>query len=288
MKVGIFYNPISGRGKAEELGKQLESFLTQRSIEARLILSPHSANDKLTADEFADLDALVVAGGDGTIMRLLNTLADTQIPVYMLPLGNESLFSKEFGMTLDFDELLRRLHRRNLDKHYFAVANSQPFFSMLSVGLDSQVIERLAKIRSGPVTHLSYVGPTISLLLQHKAPTISLKVDGEEKFNSISGYFIVANCKQYALQMRFVPEATSKENKLHARFFPYKSILGFTKYSLQALLKIPFKQSVAPLYVGEQFEITTKNPYPTQADGDPLGNTPLVAQTTNKQILVLH
>jgi diacylglycerol kinase family enzyme len=82
-----------------------------------------------------ELDAVAVAGGDGTIGAVASALAGTGIPLGVLPLGTMNHFAKDLGLPLDLPAAVAVIgdgHRRRVD---VADVNGQVFVNNSSIGL---------------------------------------------------------------------------------------------------------------------------------------------------------
>ncbi len=282
----LLFNPIAGKGNSEYLVRSLEQRLLLEGFSTRVEESS-VCRETLSQDLLGgNFIAAIIAGGDGTVGDFLALFSDTRVPIYNLPTGNQSLFAKEFGMSVCFDQVVSLLKEKVSKKCYVPLANDRSFFTMASVGFDSQVVEKVSKNRSGPVGNMGYVFPTFLTAVAHRAPEISLTVDGEKLIDSQPGYVIVANCKQYALSMEFLPEANPLEKSLVARFFPYSSVASYLKLNLKALFGKKHL-SGSKFFQGESFLIESSLPFPVQVDGDYVGYTPVLLQSTDRQITPL-
>lgn len=286
----VLYNPISGSGSAKQLAHELAVELNQRGVKTALLPScARYAPGELEA-LFAGKDLIVVAGGDGTMMGALGGLANSKAAVYMVPAGNESLFSKQFAMKKERDGIIEDLSTRAPKEHYYGVAGEKPFFLMLSVGLDSMILEHIGE-RKGHSSTWMYVQAALGVLPSYRTPVVNLKVDGVPVVNGEQGYLIIANTNSYGRDLNLVPEATSAEPKLVARFFPQSGWLAEIGKGIRMAFRLPADLSGSRVYMGDSFELAIDNgPYPAQADGDFLGrigSEPLKISSSKSPIKVL-
>ena len=101
MNLLVIGNPVAGGGRAagliaevaqllEARGHRCESFLTSAAGDARQRAS--------TLDPACE--AIVVAGGDGTLNEVLNGLEDPpQVPIAFMPAGTGNVIGYELGLT---------------------------------------------------------------------------------------------------------------------------------------------------------------------------------------------
>ena len=282
--VGIIYNPISGKGRGESTVLIVTKLLKKLQIEHKVSSVEDLTEKDSFTQEFKNMSLIIIAGGDGTLQYLLYDLSKLNIPIYMLPVGNESLFAKEFGMSTKLETIKKFLRHGNSTTHYVPQFNGKPFFTMLSIGLDSCVIELISKKRTGTISHLSYIIPTLQSLFSHTPPELSVSIDGKEVINNQKGFLIIANNKQYALGLNFAEEAKSISQELEIVFIPYNNPFGFMWNCLKRLIGLKIKKQS---FRGSEVKIECSSKYPVQADGEHIGSTPGVVKVTGDTIRIL-
>lgn len=266
--IGILYNPISGRGESLATAHELHALLQKEGYISQIIQSQPKTRASLLFEPLERLDALVALGGDGTLLGLLDTLLDLQLPIYLMPFGNECLFSKEFGMSKNPEKVLEAIKANTVLENDVAIANGERFFTMLSIGFDSEVVHKVSKIRTGPINKMYYLRAILKCIFAHVPPEITLSIDSEKIIDKKKGFLNIANTKQYALGILFNPKADAQSRSLTATFIPYNTSLSFLWQTFCFFLKKGSDSFELPK--GQSFEISLTNKYPIQVDGDPL------------------
>ncbi|MEZ5876031.1 MAG: diacylglycerol kinase family protein [Hyphomicrobiales bacterium] len=85
--------------------------------------------------ERGEIDAIVVGGGDGSIHTVSGLLAQTGVPLGVLPLGTLNHFAKDLGIPLDIESaaaVIARGHSRVVD---LAEVNGETFINNSSIGI---------------------------------------------------------------------------------------------------------------------------------------------------------
>jgi diacylglycerol kinase (ATP) len=107
-KVGILINPKGGKGKARTDGQLAYDLLKKYGTSAGFVivdLSRGSATEALKAGRDAvenkEIDALIVAGGDGTISLGFNIVAESDVLFGVIPCGSGNDFAKHYGIPKD-------------------------------------------------------------------------------------------------------------------------------------------------------------------------------------------
>ena len=103
MRITLIHNPGAGGRNAD--GAKLLSLLEQEGHEVHA----QSADDDGWKDALArPADLVVVAGGDGTVARVVKTMVGRGIPVAPLPAGTANNIARSFGLVdRPWEELIR-------------------------------------------------------------------------------------------------------------------------------------------------------------------------------------
>lgn len=97
-----------------------------------------------------EADAIAVGGGDGTISTVAGVLANSGVPMGIIPLGTLNHFAKDLGIPLSIDEAVGTIatgHTRHVD---VGEANGRVFVNNSSIGVyPYMVMDRERRRRSG-------------------------------------------------------------------------------------------------------------------------------------------
>jgi diacylglycerol kinase family enzyme len=100
LRVTLFHNPSAG--DAPLTADQLQSILSDAGYQVRY----QSTLDDLSSALEDVGDLAVVAGGDGTVATVARALADTDIPLAVLPLGTANNIGKALGVFGDIRDIV--------------------------------------------------------------------------------------------------------------------------------------------------------------------------------------
>lgn len=134
------------------------------ALEARLAEAAQAAGWRFTihagpTDELVDrarraktVDAIVCAGGDGTLAALARVAADREMPLLPLPCGTMNLFSRDLGFPADPVEALTAAsggHARRVDLGTLAAPgrDEQTFLNNVVFGTYAELVEAREKLR---------------------------------------------------------------------------------------------------------------------------------------------
>lgn len=272
--VAIQRNRSSGSGKRAGLVIDLIRALKSRGIRPRLYARradfDAAVSDPARRDQ---LVAAVAAGGDGTVLDLVNRQPD--LPICILPLGTENLLAKAFriprcGQTVA--QIIAEGHSQQIDCGWI---NGRRFLIMASAGFDAEVVHRVhAARRGGHVRHWTYIRPILTALFQYRPQKLRVTVDDQPTVHE-GELVVVANLRSYALNLGLVPTASGTDGILDARIFRARSLGEIVMQFARVLTGRHERCGSVIALRGKTLRIESDVPVPIQVDGDPAGMTPV-------------
>jgi diacylglycerol kinase family enzyme len=217
------------------------------------------------------LHCLVAAGGDGTVLDLINR--HPGVPVGILPLGTENLLARQFRIPRDGVRAAAVVAAGRLEQLDLGRIGGRRFAIMASLGFDAEVIHRAHARRAGHITRLHYVQPIASVLRAYQYPEVRLFADGSAL--PVAGKLvIVANLAAYALRLGVAPTARGDDGLLDVRVFQRGSTFDMLRY-LCLVARGHHEDCVDVISLrASRIRLESDVPVPAQADGDPAGHTP--------------
>jgi len=271
--VAIQRNPTSGAGRRNQPIRDLIRHLPQLGFKPRLYSRRGDLDEAVRDPARRDsLVAVVAAGGDGTVLDLVNRHPD--LPICVLPLGTENLLAKAIqvprcGRTVA--EIIARGNRRRID---LASLNDRHFLIMASFGIDAEVIHQVHRNRGGGhIRHTSYIGPILNAIRTYQPQTLKITVDDSPEVHE-GQLAVIANLNSYALNLGMVPTADGTDGLLDARIFQIHSPADLLFQFLGVLRGTHETSSTVTRLRGRKFRIESDTPVPIQVDGDEAGTTP--------------
>src|SRR5262245_24660345 len=93
------------------------------------------AESALARAKSAEIDAVVVGGGDGSIRTVAGVLAETGVPLGILPLGTLNHFAKDLGIPLHLKEAAEVIAKGGIRAVDLAELNGETFINNSSIGI---------------------------------------------------------------------------------------------------------------------------------------------------------
>jgi diacylglycerol kinase family enzyme len=145
--VAIVLNRASGAAAGVDVNQLLDQFRSA-GVEAAIVeFEPDEPLRSLGAITNASPQAVVAAGGDGTVSAVAAALADTGIPLAVLPFGTLNHFAKDLRLPFDAAAAIRAIsagHTRRID---IGEVNGRVFINNSSIGVYTSFVEMREELR---------------------------------------------------------------------------------------------------------------------------------------------
>ncbi len=173
----ILYNPLAGNGRCTEKMQRLTHILTDKMVYCD-VTADETYTQRLSQLEAEDY--IVVCGGDGTLNRFSNSIADMEIPndILYYPCGSGNDFANDVGMLKTEKPFSVKRYLQNLPT---AQVNGKTyrFINGVGLGLDGHCIEQAELLRAKSRERINYKWIALKgLLFQYTPTNATVTVDG--------------------------------------------------------------------------------------------------------------
>jgi diacylglycerol kinase family enzyme len=136
LKVRLIANRGGGSFTEEQAGR-LESLFAEHGLRAEIRLVQPGEVDQAFAEaaQAEGLDAVVAAGGDGTISAAARALAGSDRPLGIIPLGTLNHFARDSGLPTDAGQAVAAISSGRIREVDVAEVNGRVFVNNSAVGL---------------------------------------------------------------------------------------------------------------------------------------------------------
>lgn len=205
-------------GKAKQIASNIhsiESVLTQHSIQFRYFptTSLEELENAIAICKKYNTTRYILLGGDGSLHQLINALNRQEISlsaihICLLPFGTGNDYIRNFRQQ-NISELINAFIQDKFQKVDIASIdrkneNPRLFVNMLGLGLNSEVLKRMAKYKF--LGEISYYIGLIEAFICYKGIQLTLDIDGERQH--IQGLIVSIGLGKYAGgNMKLCPNA---------------------------------------------------------------------------------
>jgi YegS/Rv2252/BmrU family lipid kinase len=220
---------------------------------------------KALVDGGADL--LFVWGGDGTVQRVIDTVAGAPVTLAIVPAGTANLLATNLDIPSDIERAVEiGLHgrRRSLD---VGRINGEHFAVMAGSGLDALMIEQADGGLKDRLGRLAYVWTGARSMRDLRSVKMTVRVDGERWFKGSATCVLVGNVGRVFAGLEVFPDAVPDDGRLEIGVVTARGMLEWSRTLGRAVagdvLDSPFVQATS----GRRFSIDLRDELPYELDG---------------------
>lgn len=276
----LIYNPVAGRYPSGLLTERAANVFRQSGW--RIEIAPTQSGAHLTrlAQEAATsgMDAVIVAGGDGSINQALPALIGSQTALGVLPAGTSNVWAQELGLPglswtrwMALEESARRLARPQVRLVDIGMANSSPFLLWAGVGLDAFIVHRIEPRsqwqKNLAVAHYAAVA-VWNASMWHG---LDLTVDGGDR--QLRGRYmlaVVSNVRLYAGGLATIsPSARLDDGRMDLWLFEGQSLEDTVQLAWQLWSGRHVQSERVQCIPFEKISLVAEAPIHMELDGEP-------------------
>ncbi|MBC53451.1 MAG: lipid kinase [Gammaproteobacteria bacterium] len=270
----LIVNPKSRQGAEAGLTDGLRR-LEQAGMDVEYLVSqsPEASCEAVRARK-ADLDLVIVGGGDGTLSSMIEVLLACDLPLAILPLGTANDLARSLcipeDLTQAFDVIVSN-HRLPID---LGEVNDHYFFNVANIGLGVHVTEELTDDVKKRWGVFSYLRALIGAVMRHDQFRLHLTLDGK-KYRLRSMHLAVGNGRYYGGGNVINEHACIDDGKLSLYSLRPLSVWEFI--TLAPLLRSGQQSRDRRVFCAQATEIgisTGNRQLAIHADGEPVSHTP--------------
>jgi YegS/Rv2252/BmrU family lipid kinase len=204
-KIGIVFNPVAGKGKAQRIERKLLDVIRKKHPAFHFEHTQHSGHAyQLAKSMVNNVDVIIAAGGDGTLNNVAAAVAGTKTPIGILPIGSGNDFIRSIGIPNDPYRALDIAFNGN--KKLFDLGSvtvteknarfviQKKFLNSFGMGLDAEIA-----YETQAINHLRgivlYGYAAIKALIRYKPIEIQIQSDSWTK--KLNALFVCVGNGQY-------------------------------------------------------------------------------------------
>ncbi len=213
MKARLIINPISGTHNKAGLADSVISSLTPLGWEIETLYTRgHGDATRLALEAVhRGYDAVIAAGGDGTVNETAAALCGSETALGILPCGSGNGLARHLGIPVDPIEGLKIIMSEKPRKIDYATVNGRKFFCTFGVGFDAAVSDAFARKKTrGKFTYLQ---STFETYAHYEPELYTVRANG--KVMTEKAFLIaVCNASQYGNNAYIAPSAVIDDGML--------------------------------------------------------------------------
>jgi YegS/Rv2252/BmrU family lipid kinase len=266
MRAAIIINPAKSEVGARE---QIDGALTAAGWSPSLWLetTPEDPGRGMAeAAVAATVQLIVICGGDGTVMACLSGLADSGVPVAIIPVGSGNLLARNLGIPLGLDESLvtavdgmdRRIDLGRL--------GDQPFAVMAGMGFDAAM---MADTTEGMKRFAGWPAYVVSGLRHLRDPVMRVRIciDDGPMLRRSARTVLVGNVGQLEGGLELLPDAAADDGLLDVAVVAPRTLRDWLRVAYRIARHRRHDRHLER-FTGQTISIEADRVVPRQIDGE--------------------
>lgn len=297
MDAVLIYNPTAGPRNVRRELERLRSFFRERGWSVELSTTERPGDATAMARQAARMgrNAVIVAGGDGTVNEVVNGLAGTQTAMGVLPVGTGNLWAKELQVptyTLVSPRRLREAAAGLVGGTVRAIdvgrVGERIFLCWASAGLDAKVTSEMEP-RERSTKHLGALPYLIAAVLvarDFKGVESEVVLDGEV----VRGRTLLVmanNIQRYGGLVEVAPQARLDDGLLDVFVFKGLGIHYVVRHLARVLSQRYLDDPEIIHRQARHVGVRTEESVSVQADGEPIGTTPVTMEVVPRALRII-
>jgi diacylglycerol kinase (ATP) len=288
-RVLVIVNPVAGSGLASHVERALQAHFAPGVCEFHQT-APDVDPALLVRSKLAEgVDLVVAAGGDGTVSAVANGLVGSKTPMGILPIGTANVLAAELGIPHDLNAACRLLASAYATRAVDAMqASDRVYFTQLGVGIDALMIRDTSRADKRRYGRLAYVWTGLKRLVGFQPARFSIAIDGRH-LRARASQVVVANSSTLGHPpFRWGPHIQIDDGRLDVCIIRARNLLDYLALGWHVLSGQPRRHpNVRYLGAEHAVAITPDRPLPVQADGEIIGETPVIVHVVRQAVQIV-
>jgi len=284
----IIVNPAAGRARSSErrLGRFVAALERQGCTVVLRRAGPSPGQvERLAGQAEPGFDAIVAAGGDGTISAVVNGLGGRAVPFGVLPLGSANVLAREIRLPRAPEALASLITTGPVSPIWLGRVGERAFVMMASAGFDSEIVAALSPELKRRVGRLAFAWGFLVRLWHCPACELTVRADGVEYR---AAAVVAAKGRHYAGPFVVAPGADLAEPVLELVLLDRRGRWAMLRYATALFLgRVPRLGDIA-IVRARQASVAGNRALPVQADGEIVGELPITLAVADRPLLLIR
>ena len=306
-KVALVDNPASGQSspRRKAIVRDTLAALHQAGIEADhyTIDGPGSGSQLARQAMDSGCDAILVAGGDGTVHEILQSLVGTDVALGVVAMGTANALAADLGLAGSPSKAIHRLLQavpvkvpvgRISFRAEDGSENSRYFTVAAGVGADALLMARMDPVLKRRLGYLLYLIEAFRIWASHPFPLFQASFvngSGIPRTEHASQLLAVRVRSFGGALGRLAPGASLHSHNLALVAFKTRSRLRYMRFLLAVLASRQTFSSEVELISADSVECRpapgSRHPVYVEADGEVLGHLPVRIEVAAETLTLL-
>ena len=224
MKCLFIYNPNSGKKKVLKYLEDIKTKLNKIFDEVKIFATSKKGDIKeLIKKHCIGIDAVIVAGGDGTISEAVNSIMhlNKKLVLGILPFGTVNDISRNLGIPKNYKKALSLLENKRVFKLDVIKINNTYGVYVLGGGLFTETSYNTSQNSKKVFGKIAYVFHALKKFIKTKTIDLEIEID-KDLYKFKTSFFLIVNSK-YVGGQRLCKQSVLNDGKATLILFQNKN-----------------------------------------------------------------
>ena len=233
MSIVAIVNPMSGAGLDPNVAGQrvamIRDELQRRKLDATIQLTERSGHGRqlAAAAAAANIDLVIVWGGDGTVNEVGSGLAGSRTALGLIPAGSGNGLAGALGIPRAPQAALATILDGRTSAVDVGMLGDRPFFNVAGIGFDAHIARLFNQRTRGQRGQLPYIFLGIREGFRYAGRRYSIMMDDDSQPIVQHALLIAfANGREYGMGMQIAPGAKLDDGLLEACIVEDRHVLA--------------------------------------------------------------
>ncbi len=267
-KLLVIHNPASGAKNERRFAKAVNLLINKGcSLDIRRTTGPGHAEELAHfADQLPDApEAVIVAGGDGTLAEVAQGLRGSNLPMGVIPLGTANVFAQEIGVANNYPKVSEVIQSGRQVEIFPGIADGRRFLLMVGSGYDSHAVAALAPSEKKKWGAAAYLFAALRVRDQFK--DLKVELDHDAVIYTGAG-IIISHAQHYGGPFKAFPKVRLEAKSLEILILKKAGFWAATRYGIGLLLGSIDSFGIERISATGPVKLTSHYPRNFQMDGD--------------------
>ena len=186
----LIFNPVAGQGDPVSELAEIRSYLEPQIMLQIWMTQPNLDPAQQAKELIQEIKAfeqqgegeslIIASGGDGTVGAVASALADSDIPLGIIPRGTANAFSVALGIPTGVKAACTNLLLGNTRLVDVAMCNDQPMILLSGLGFEAGMVNKASRELKNILGPMAYIFSGARQLVDQQPFKATLRIDGEE------------------------------------------------------------------------------------------------------------
>lgn len=276
----LIFNSGSGQSDSEQVLATIRSVLEPAIALDIYELTPElDLNQRVQEAIASGADAIIAAGGDGTISAVAEATMRSGVPLGAIPTGTANAFATALEIPSNLEAACRTILEENTQVVDVAVCNGQIMILLAGIGFEAETVEQAERIPKESLGVFAYIWAGIARLRNLHRFAVEIATDDRTLSLEASAVTIANVAPPTSILAQGSAGVVGNDGLLDLTIVTPRGILeaiaAFFNLLRTALMRKPARHRAVNHLRSRRVRVSANPPQKVVVDGETIGTTPV-------------